>query len=83
MTTQPEAIIAMLEMTEGAHMVAVGIPQHLLEHPELDPETKEMLELIAVVVPLLSEVARQSFVNAMHADDALTDVKTFLDKLEG
>jgi hypothetical protein len=82
MATQSDAAIAMMEMTEGAEMVAVGIPQHLLEHPELDSETREILEAVAIVIPLLSTIARQSFINALNADDALTEVKTFLDTIE-
>ncbi len=76
------ALTAALDINEGANQVAVGIPQHLLDHPELDNETKEILEMVAVVIPLLTSAFRMAFEAAINAEDSLEEVKVLLDKLE-
>lgn len=73
---------AMLEITEGSDKVAAGIPMLLQEHPNLDPEIREVLEAVAVVVPLLSSALRQNFESALASEDSLTEVTNLLDKLE-
>lgn len=69
--SRAEASEAMMQMIGGAEMVSVGIPQHLLDHPELDNETREILEAVLTVIPILCSVTRQSFLNALDAEDAL------------
>lgn len=76
------ALGAALDINDGANKVAEGIPQHLLDHPELDPETKEILEMVAVVIPLLTSAFRVAFEAAINAEDSLEEVKKLLDKLE-
>jgi hypothetical protein len=69
---------AMMNLVEGSHAVASGIPQHLLDHPQLDNETKEILEAVVTVIPLLSSIARQSFLKALDAEDAIDKLNDWI-----
>lgn len=80
--SREQALEAVLLMTDGSEKVAGGIPQHILEHPELDFETRQILEAVAIVVPLLCSQVRMSFEKALQAEDALDKVNEFLESLE-
>lgn len=69
MTTREEALSAMLLMNQGAEMVADGIPAHIAEHPELDPETKVILEMSARAIIALTGIAQSSFEQALAMED--------------
>jgi hypothetical protein len=82
MPTRNQALNAALEIQAGAQKVAVGIPQHILDHPELDNETREILEMVAVVIPLLTSAFQMAFESAMQGEDAIDKLKDLLDKIE-
>lgn len=80
--SRTEASNAMLELSGGAEKIAAGIPQHILDNPGLDYETLHILEMVATVMPLLCSVTRQAFLKALDAEDALDQIKAYLDDIE-
>lgn len=78
--SREDALDAMMNLTHGAHTAAEAIPQLILDHPELDPEIKEILEVVKTVVPLLSSVATKSFVRALDAEDVIDQLNDWIAK---
>lgn len=79
--SREQALQAMMLMTDGAKAIAVGIPQHLEEHPELDPETVLLLQSVEVVIPLIVRTLTSTFEQALRLEDLNDEIIRDLRKL--
>jgi hypothetical protein len=77
------AMDAAMTILAASEQVAVGVAMHIQETPNLDPETKAILEASAHVISLLSKVVAKSVEESVSHTEFVHDINDRLKEITG